>query len=161
MAVPAQSQAYLSTEKVAVRINDHSFLYLISYEFGHSKFDYQMPITALRGDTAGQKALGYDIMTGTSTLRTNVGATKAVVLSKAKVENGMYVIPKGTKQKFTLVTFLNIPEGYTASSTDFAVHVNNLPFQLGKDGAFSQGKLSAAELAPYKTMPVGVVRSTK
>lgn len=161
LVLPVQSQAYVSTQKTAIRLNDHTFLYFISYEFGHKKLDYRMPITAVRGSGVGDKALGYDIMIGTSTLRTNVGKTKAVVLSKAKVENGMYVIPKGTKQKFTFVTTFGIPEGYTASSTDFAVHVNSLPFEIGKDGVFTHGQLSAAELAPYKTMPVGVVRSTK
>jgi hypothetical protein len=161
LVLPAQSQAYVSTQKTAIRINDHTFLYLISYEFGHKKYDYRLPIAAVRGNGGGDTALGYDIMTGTSTLRTNAGQSKAVVLSNAKVENGMYVVPKGTKQKFTLVAFLGIPAGYTASSTDFAVHVNNLPFELGNKGAFTHGQLSAAELAPYKTMPVGVVKSLK
>jgi hypothetical protein len=153
LIIPQTSHAYGLERGTAVRLNDHMLLYLISFEFGHKKYDYRVPITAVRGASEG--SVGYDIVTDTG-LRTSVGKTSAVVLSSAKVKDGMYVVPKRTKATFTLVTVLNLPKGYTASSTAFATRVNSLPFELGKDGSFNKNGLSEGELAPFMTLPVDV-----
>ena len=152
-ALPTQSHAYESTQKTAIRLNDHTLLFFITYEFGHKQYDYRMPIAAVRGDGAGEKALGFDIVTNAG-LRTPVGKTKSIVLSRAKVENGMYVVPKGNKAEFTLVTVFGLPAGYSASSTAFGVQVNSLPFELGSNGVFTHNGLTASELSLFKTMAV-------
>ena len=151
---PQSTHAYASTHKTSVRLNDHTLMFLTQFEFGHLKYDYRLPIHALRGTTADSEVLGFDVVNG-SGLRTMEGKTKSIVLSDAKTENGMYVVPKGSKKTFTLVTFLILPEVRSASSTDFAIAVNHLPFMLGSNGVFIKNALTPSELKSYKTAVVG------
>jgi hypothetical protein len=158
LIIPQSSYAYGFEHGTAVRVNDHTLLYLVSFSFGHNKYDFRVPVTAVRG--SGEEAVGYDIVTDTG-LRTSVGNTSAVVLSKAKVKDGMYMVPKRTKATFTLVTVLNIPKGYTASSTVFATRINSLPFELGSNGAYNKNALSQGELSPFMTLPVDLNAKVK
>ena len=154
LIAPLYTQAYVSTHKTSIRLNDHTLLFLTQFEFGHSQYDYRLPIKVMRGNTSALDTLGIDVVNG-SGLRTMEGTTKSIVLSDAKTENGLYIVPKGSKKTFTLVTFLILPEVRAASSTDFAVGVNHLPFLLGSNGAFTKNALTASELKDYKTAVVG------
>lgn len=154
MLLPQSGEAYVSTKQSAIRLSDDALLFLVTYEFGHDTFAYNMPVIAKRGSESSG-VVGYDILSD-GKLRTNIGETAAVVLSDAKLENNMYVVPAGESKEFTLVTFLKLPAERSASSTDFALHVSSLPFEIGgKDGVYRSNKLNPSELTEYQTPVVG------
>jgi hypothetical protein len=149
LVLPQFSSAYTTTSQTALRLSDDMLMFLVTYQFGHEDFSYRMPVAAKRGGEGGE-VLGYDILTG-GKLRTNVGETVGVVLSDASMKNGKYEVAEGEAKEFTLVTFLTLPKDRTASSTDFALAVSSLPFELGKDGVYTDNKLNPSELTKYQT----------
>lgn len=151
VCLPNLSQAYTTTSQTSIRLNDNTLLFLVQYQFGHEKFSYHLPVMAKRG-SEGSTHVGYNILKD-GTLRTDVGATTAIVLSDAVMKGGSYLVEKGEAEVFTLVTFLTLPEGHSASSTQYALAVSALPFELATaDNLYKQNGLSEAELKPYKTL---------
>jgi hypothetical protein len=158
LVLPNVSQAYTTTKQTAVRLSDTMLMFLVTYEFGHDKFAYQMPVLAKRGSEA-ENVVGYDILSG-GKLRTNMGDASAIVLSDASLKDGMYQVPKGESATFTLVTFLTLPKERSASSTEFALKVSSLPFKLATDnGVYLLNKLNESELVRYQTPLIDTTRS--
>ena len=151
-ALPQSTQAYVATKATSLRLNDHTLMFLLTYEFGHEKFAYRLPYVAIRGEDETASAAGYDIRN--NGLRTNSGDAIAVVLSDAELEDGMYVVPKNESREFTLVTFLTVPEG-VATSSKYSISVNSLPFEFVKDGVTYPNHLNPGELKNYQTPAIG------
>jgi hypothetical protein len=128
-------------------------MFMVTYEFGHENLSYKMPVVAKR-NAVSSDALGYNILKD-GKLRTNTGVAKSVVLSNAKTEAGKYVVLPGEKKEFTLITFLTLPADRNASSTDYALAVSSLPFELGKEGVYLKNQLNKSELTKYKTPIIG------
>jgi hypothetical protein len=147
--VPHTSKASGFEHSTAVRINDHTVMFLLSYQFGHKKYDYQVPYMAVRGEGAST-TLSYDIVNAGG-LRTSAGVAHAIVLSKARLEHGQYVVKHRKPEEFTLVAFLNLPTDKQASSTTYALKINSLPFTITENGTHYSNALSAGELKSYKT----------
>lgn len=150
LVAPTASEAFYSTTKTSVRLNDNTLLFLVSYQFGHEKDEYQLPIGAFRSAVGVGDFLSYDIVTGNG-LRTNIGQTMSLVVSDAKVKDGMYYVPKGKQENFTLVTFLMLPEERSASTTDFSLQVNRLPIIQESFGKTTKFDLPPSLLNSYKT----------
>jgi len=150
--LPHTSKASGFEHSTAVRINDHTVMFLLSYQFGHKKYDYRVPYAAVRGEGAST-TLSYDIVNGDG-LRTSAGTAYAIVLSKAKLDQGQYVVKHRKPEEFTLVAFLNLPAGKSASSTTYALKVNSLPFMISENGTYYKNGLTAGELTDYRTAVV-------
>ncbi len=151
--LPVTTSAYVATEQTSVRLGDNLLMFLVTYQFGHETVSYKMPVKAERG-TVSPDALSFNILKD-GKLRTNIGKTVSVVLSDAETEGGKYVVPRGETKDFTLVAFLILPEERSASSTDYALLVSALPFEIGKDGEYSPNKLNRSELKNYRTPIIG------
>jgi len=151
--IPQSTQAYVTTSQTAIRLNENNVLFLITYEFGHDSLSYRLPIQAHRGEESAD-AVSFDILKD-GKLRTNIGKTMSIVLSKAKLEEGKYVVQKNDTEEFTLLALLTLPEDRAASSTDFALSVSSLPFEIS-DGAtgYKSNKLSESELQKYRTTAI-------
>jgi hypothetical protein len=78
------------------------------------------------------------------------------VLSNARLEDGMYVIPKGVAASFTLLVMYTIGEGET--DTMFRNQVTHLPFTFDKT---EQQKLNPSELQYYVTPLVALSNVTR
>lgn len=150
--VPQTSEAYVATKATSLRLNDHTLMFLLTYEFGHEKLAYRLPYLATRGGDEQAEGVGYDVRN--NNLRTNSGEAIAVVLSDAELEDGMYVVPKNESREFTLVTFLTVPEG-AATSSKYSISVNSLPFEFVKDGVTYPNHLNPGELKNYQTPAIG------
>jgi hypothetical protein len=151
--IPVTSQAYVTTSQTAIRLNENNVLFLITYEFGHDSLSYRLPIAAKRGEESTD-AVSFDILKD-GKLRTNVGKTLSAVLSKAKVEEGKYVVAKNDTEEFTLLALLTLPADRAASSTDFALAVSSLPFEISDDGeTYQPNKLNESELKRYRTTAI-------
>jgi len=139
------AEAYETTNQAALKTsNGTTAVYLIAFEFGHEKYDIHIPIAAFVNKKANNESLSYSIIDNEEERAQGVSA--GLVLSSAELVDGMYVVPKGKKMKFTLLAF------YTPSAleteSDFRLQVDYLPFTF--DGA-QQLKLNEPELKYYTT----------
>ena len=155
IVMPQTGEAYLATKATSIRLNDQTLMFMLTYSFGHDELSYRMPIIATRNGDDRSDGLGYTISNGS--LRTSGGETLAIVLSNAKVEDGMYVVPKGESREFTLLTFFTVPET-AATSSDFSVGVESLPFMYNKDGTYRESQLNEGELVDYRTPAIDTDR---
>ena len=153
IVIPQTGEAYTATKQTSVRLSDNVLMFLLTYEFGHDSFSYKMPVVAKR-NTSSPDVMSYDILKD-GKLRTDIGQSVGLVLSNAKIEGGKYVVPQGEAKEFTLVTFLTLPADRSASSTDYALAVSNLPFELGKNGTYTKNHLNESELTNYRTPVIG------
>ena len=160
LAAPASSQAYVTTSQKAYQLNDDAGLYLITYSFGHEDFGYHMPIIASRGDTTSTTDLEYTFRRD-GTLRTSVGESFGIVLSHAKVEDGMYVVPKNESREFTLMVLFKLPKDDISMPSNFNLKVDELPFALVRDGEVSANHLNPGELNDYKTPEANLIHISK
>lgn len=155
IALPQTGEAYVATKATSLRLNDQTLMFILTYSFGHDELSYRMPIRATRNGDERSEGVGYAISNGN--LRTNGGETVAIVLSDTKVEDGMYVVPKGEAREFTLLTFFTVPEA-SATSSKFSVGVESLPFLYSKDGTYRDSQLNKGELVEYRTPAIGTDR---
>jgi len=147
LALPSErANAYFTTAQTAISATEQTALYTITYRFGLKNDDLYMPIIATRGLSHGsnQYALGYEILEE-SKAPTTTGISAGIVLSNAKIENGMYKVPKGRSASFTLFVIYSVEK--LEEETDYALHVQELPFYVGdnKDAR----KLNPSELQYY------------
>ena len=145
LSAPAVGHAYFTTEQHAFTINDRIGVFTIEYQFGHEKYDVYMPILALRGSTERSDALSYEIL-NEDDLKTKGTAAGIVLSSTARVEDGMYRIPKGTSATFTLLGFYT-PHASEHDDT-FRMQVTHLPFSFNET---QELQLNPSELTYYVT----------
>lgn len=157
---PASSHAYVTTSQKAYQLNEDAGLYLITYSFGHEDFGYQMPIIASRGETVSATDLEYSFLRN-GTLRTSVGESVGIVLSKAKLEDGMYVVPKNELREFTLMVLFKLPKDDSSMPSNFNLKVDDLPFGIVRDGEVSPNHLNPGELNDYQTPEAKLIYTSK
>ncbi len=153
ITAPGVSSAYTTTSQTALRLSDTKLLFLVTYQFGHEDFSYRMPIRAKRSEGA-ENAVTYDILKD-GKLRTLEGESMGIILSDAVVEEGKYLIEKDQSETFTLLAVLDLPKERPASSTDYALQISALPFQLNKTDEWQQNHLHESELEAYRTAVIG------
>lgn len=147
--LPQASFAYETTKQSALRINDNTVLYTITYRFGFLNREVYMPIGAVRGlaNASTSPYLGYDILDNGKA--TSTGKTSALVLSKASIKNNQYFLPEGKVADFTLVTIVTLPKEMSEEGKNMALKVNHLPFIMVKDKSAGRTYLNERELEPY------------
>jgi len=147
---PSFTHAYFTTDQKAYAVTNSSVLFTITYSFGSPSHDTYMPIGVVR-DLAWDsktKNIGYEVLDGMERIKS--GRTAGIVLSRAKIVDGMYKIPKGEAGSFT---FFGI---YTADQDmkkqDISIRVTELPFYW--DDERQPLKLNPSELKYYITPSV-------
>lgn len=157
---PISSHAYITTSQKAYQLNADAGLYLITYSFGHEDFGYRMPIMASRGETSRATDVEYSFLRD-GALRTSVGESVGIVLSDAKVEDGMYVVPTNELREFTLMVLLKLPEDDISMPSNFNLKVDKLPFDIVRNGEISPNHLNPGELNNYKTPEAKLIYTSK
>jgi hypothetical protein len=136
--------AYFTTNQQSFSVDGKVGVYVIDFAFGHEKHEISMPVQALRGTTTGQKALGFEMLSGNNEIGT--GDAVAIVLSDLKHKNAMYTVPKGKKATFRLLMLYTYGEHETLDT--FNAQVTHLPFAFrGVQDLY----LNESELRAYTT----------
>jgi hypothetical protein len=142
--LPLPSSAYFTTAQHALIANDTTALFLIEFTFGHGKYDVSIPIRALRGVQNAVGTVRFEVVDDEK--ENAQGTVNSVILSRASVREGMYVIPRGETATFTLVVFYTrAPE---ETERTFKAQVTHLPFVFGSSQRLS---LNPSELESYRT----------
>ena len=142
-AIPATSHAYKTTDQTAFTLDERTGIYLVEFKLGHQKHDVYVPITATTGNM-GDTTLTYTLY-DTDNMSID-GATTGMVISDARIDDGMYKVPAGTKKTFTLFTTFT-PEKIETDG-QYRLEVTSLPFSF--DGTQQLG-LNPSELQYYTT----------
>lgn len=157
VALPARSEAYLTSDQSAVKLEDgKGILFSVTYDFGMKKNDLLMPIVPERKEassTAQARTMTYAFMNqdGTESAR---GESTAVVVSNAEIRDGHYFIPRGEWKRMTLIALLKLPETLVYEPYDLSLLVTNLPFTIVTDDTEYQNGLNPSELQYYRTPSV-------
>ncbi len=133
-AFPSDGHAFKVLDESTYRLDAHTALFTITYEFGFLNADLWMPMGAREGGTASDFHVTYEITdaSGAPIQTTNAG----VVLSGTTLEeNGddeyRYAVSKADRATFMLIGLVTsqspLPRGAT-------LKVTSLPFVLLKDG---------------------------
>ena len=149
LVIPEATHAYFKTGESSFTVDGKTAIYALEYTFGHNSHEILMPVIARNTTEKSNTELSYEILDNKGELAK--GTTLGVILSDAKIKNGMYVIPKGKSMKFTLLTFYT--KGADETDTGFRTQVTNLPFSF--DGKLQLG-LNPSELQYYTTKLIGL-----
>ena len=151
LLLPSFSEAYFTTSQSAIKLNDSTVLFTVSYGFGLKDRDLLMPIYTERTEfSKSEDTLSYSILNQGTT--TAYGKTVGVVLTKdedVKVVDGQYFLPAGQSAEFTLISLLTLDE--ELSDTDLSLLVTHLPFTMVVDEVSHQNQLNPSELQYYLT----------
>ncbi len=151
LVLPQDTSAYETTEQAAVRINDNTVLYTITYKFGFLNRETFMPIGAVRGleNASSSDYVGYDILNKDQIYKG--GEVNALVLSTAKIKENQYYLPEGKAGYFTLVALVTVPNDGLVYEENLNLKINHLPFTMVKTENNKETKvyLSREELEDY------------
>jgi hypothetical protein len=151
LSVPASTYAYFTTTQSAMRINEDTIMYTVSYRFGSDSYGFLMPIAALQNDTKTNftNYAEYTLFNGSEESK-NI-SSNALVFSNAKIENNQYFIPKGESSLFTLVSLVTLPKEAKENLDELSLQVTKLPFMLVEGKKEIKNGLNPSELQYYKT----------
>lgn len=131
---PSESQAFKVLDKDVYRLDAHTALFAITYEFGFLNANLWMPMGAKEGSSATDFHLTYELRdaSGAPIVTTNAG----VVLSDTTLEeNGdgkyRYFVSKKDRASFMLIGLVTSKSPLPSGTT---LKVTSLPFVLLKDG---------------------------
>lgn len=149
--MPASSHAYETVDQAAYQLNEDTYLFMVSYEFGYLNASAELSVAAMRGagQSAAEPTVAYEIETAAGEV-THGGMAAAVVLSDAPIVDGTYQVNARDRKVFTLLVLYQ---------TDAAMEVDDsLAMQITKltnvverqNEERSLISLSTAELASYR-----------
>lgn len=141
---PFQTEAYETTNQRSIPLTDSSALFVIDFSFGHERYDVYVPFLTTYGEQQKNNSLSYSIQNNEG--EDVIGSATGVVLSSANIVNGMYRIPKGVKQHFSLVVLVQLDENDIGA--EYWTKVHHLPFTFSTT---QQLGLNPSELTAYKT----------
>ena len=132
LLVPASTSAYTSTAQHAIQISDTQALYTVEFGFSTRENDFFIPIQAVANVPYGsdRDVVGFSVIEDRAGVATDV-TTHSIILSDAEVVDGMYRIPAGETQLFTLVTFVTVPSD--RPDAEYLIQVTSLPHYVGID----------------------------
>ncbi len=141
-------EAYNVTKTASFRINDIYTLYLISYAFGHEKYDFSLPAIAERSSASSSfNNLNYSLKTPEG-LTVKDGQTASLIIGDVKKLGDRYIAPVGTSTEFTLAV---LHEKSSSSSRANTLVVDSLSFLIGDNAS----KLQKHELIKYQVSATG------
>jgi len=149
LVAPTAADAYEVKSHQTWQVNETTTLYAIEFSFGHGTHDFYIPTSTSRNQAWGtdNKTVGYEILEDSQTV-SNDGASIGMITSNAELSSdGLYYIPKGAKETFTLYVALTLPAN--APEADYAMAVSDLPFYRNDDREYL--RLNPSELNYYQT----------
>lgn len=154
VVLPHTSSAYFTTAQSAQKINEHTAVFAIEYEFGLTNEDIYMPIVTERGLSWKNKkhSVGYTLHDGNQNV-TPQGNAFGLAVSNAPIVGDMYKIEKGKAQKMTL--YIVLTTATTTPESRYSLQVDQLPFYVdtGKK-VWETRQLNPSELQYYTTNSV-------
>jgi hypothetical protein len=141
------THAYVTTGQGAFTVDGKTAVYTINFVFGHKNYDVYIPMHAFSGDATSTHTLTYTFKSTADPLLQHKSV--GIVLSSAHMQDGMYVVKKGTQSTFTLLV-LDTPTKHGAGA-DSALAVTYLPFTFNR---IQQLQLNPSELEHYVTPAV-------
>ncbi len=155
IVVPSVSSAYFTTAQSAIKLNEDTLLYTVTFKFGFPSSDLRMPIGAVRGLQFGDASpyVGYTLLKDSETAVAS-GTAAGLVLSKAKIVDNEYFVPKGEVGTFTLVALVKVTDDFVptdAKDYDLSIQVTSLPFTMIKGKSVVKAQLNPSELQYYIT----------
>lgn len=142
--LPSVSQAYFTANQEAFTLDSTVAYYTVSFKFGHEDHDVYIPINTFRDIKATNTALTYKIY---DTNKESVDGTGvAIVLSNARVVDGMYKVSAGRQETFTL--FASFTPEKIETDGEYRLEVTSLPFRFDES---QQLRLNPSELQYYTT----------
>jgi len=154
---PESSSAYKTTEQTAVRLNENTILYTISYRFNFLNRDTYMPIMTKREteNFTSSPYLSYQIFDGEEVF--NEGDVKALVLSKTKIDNSHYFSRAGITTDFMLVAILTLPQSVVNEGGDFSLKVKSLPIKTEIESENEEkNEVTQVDLSEYITPSIKI-----
>jgi len=159
--LPSLTHAYFTTDQSALKVNDHTALYTITYKFGFEKRDLYMPITAVRDLSvdSDEFKLGYSLVNNGGAT-TSVGRITALALTDdpdVTIKDNRYFVPAGSAATFTLVAIVDLDQTEIDNhNLNLSLLVTNLPFLMVRkeDNLEILAHLNPSELQYYITPPV-------
>ena len=133
IALPHAADAYTSTFQSATQLSDTQAMYTVEFGFSTHSNDFFIPIQAVQGVPyqSDQDVLGYDVVADRDH-PTDHATTNSIVLSTAEVvDDQFYRIPAGESARFTLVTFVTVPDEIL--DAEYLIQVTSLPHYVGED----------------------------
>ena len=124
--LPSTSAAYTVSSMSAERVNATTALYSISFTLGQGSNQLRVPILTERDyEGSATNRIGYEVLLDGEDYTTD-STTRGIVASNATIEDGYYVVPAGSQERFTIYTILTTTEA--DPEQDYAIHINYLPF---------------------------------
>lgn len=155
LAVPSMVDAFGFEGQTATRLTDDLVLYTVEYQLGYEKFAMETPVAAIRSErNTEQDRVTYQFLDN-SDEPTDIGVAHAIVLSSASTEGEMYQVEQGSRESFTLVTILKLPE-VIDENLDVALQITTLPFLLSAEEKTVENGLNVSELQYFITDEVDV-----
>lgn len=146
--ISTPAEAYGTIEQSALRLSDTHSLYMISYEFGFTNRETDLPIVAMRDSLSNNNAVvRYDLVDETGAVQTS-GSTYGLVVSDRTIVDNKYHLDEGKAGKFTLVV---IAKHDSKPATKTALQITHLPLVLTENGSKKDFILAPNELITYKT----------
>jgi hypothetical protein len=136
--------AYNTTLQEGFSVDGKTAVFVIDYAFGHETYELLMPLFATRGTEMKRGNVSYQVLDEDG--QPGNGTAVGIVLSNARIENGVYVTPKEYLKEFRLLVIYT--RAHDETGTSFRAQVTNLPFAF--KGA-RELTLNESELRPYTT----------
>lgn len=153
LLTPATSQAYETTNQAAYQLDEHTYLFTISYTFGYLNAVAKLPVAATRepSRSATEPHLTYALETMDGAAISG-GDTYAVVLSDATVADDVYHIGETERTEFTLLVLYRDTRNENHLD-EVALQITELTNVVEKrDGEQRLIALDTKELAPYRAV---------
>lgn len=147
--LPNLASAYEVTDTNAVRLNDDTVLFSITYKFGFLNRESLYPIIANQGNSESPEMLDYEVRGGGEAFE---AFAPAVVLSDdedVEVRDGMYYLPEGKNAEFTLIGLLALDESDPREVLQLVI--NRLPYTTLNDGEMAHSEVLPEELPDYRS----------
>ncbi len=150
-AIPTSADAYFTTAQNAFTVDNKTGVFTIDFAFGHKNYDVYIPVHAIHGGVLSSNKLSYVVKDTDNAIAR--GSSVGIVLSNARVKDGMYIIPKGTSATFRLLVIFT--KDTTAAADAYTLTITHLPFRFN---GTQQLKLNPSELQYYVTKPLSLLK---
>jgi len=125
--MPQSASAYKVTDTDAVKLNDDTILFSITYSFGFLNRDMMTPIQATFGDALLGSRVSYEMSSANTPFVAPYAP--AIVLSNDEnvtIKDGQYYLPRGKNAEFTLIGLLRLKDTDPKNALQMAI--TNLPY---------------------------------
>lgn len=153
--LPNVALSYYTTDQSVTRLSNSLALFSITYRFGVLDAYTELPTIAERTtDALTEDVLTYSISASEIGV-TDMGSTRALIVSDAHVQNEKFQIDSNSAKSFTLYVALQLDA--TDAMAKYQLHVDQLPFWTSKsDEATAIHHLNPSELEHYVTPKIGL-----